>query len=417
MVLTSAEPTDPEQRQQSLDLLRGIAVLGILLMNIRLFAMIEAAYFNPTAYGSLEGINALVFAVGHVFADQKFMTIFSMLFGAGIVLIGERAEARARSAAWLHYRRMFWLAVFGALHAYLLWYGDILLLYAMCGAVVVALRRRRPRTQLVLGLCMLAVSSAIFLAAQFSMPYWPEPDYLEAQATWQPDAAAIAHELALYRSSWADQLAHRVPAAAEFQTMVFSVWGFWRAGGLMLIGMALYRWGAFSAMWSTSAYRKLALAGLGLGLPVVVFGLMQHRLHGWSFDHSFFLGAQYNYWGSVLVSLGYVGLVMLWFRSGRLEALMHRLSAAGRMAFTNYIAQTLICTMLFYGHGLGWFGHAERWQQWLVVFSVWALILAWSPWWLARYRFGPLEWLWRSLTYFRPQPLVRSSARTTHRSR
>ncbi|MEM9531919.1 MAG: DUF418 domain-containing protein [Pseudomonadota bacterium] len=401
-------PTAGAERVVLLDVLRGFAVLGILLMNIQFFAMVQAAYFNPTVFGAPDALNYAVFAFGHVFADQKFMTLFTLLYGAGLVLIGERAEARELSPTWLVLKRTFWLGVFGAMHAYLIWYGDILLVYAMSTLFVLWFRRRSATTQLVVGLLLLSLGSAIYFAAGLSLENWPPADYTDALSGWAPGAAEIARETAAYQGDWLDQQADRVPHAAEFHTVVFMVWGFWRSAGLMLIGMALYRWGLLSGRWSARAYRRLLATGLLVGLPVVGFGLLQHHRRGWDFDYSFFLGIQYNYWGSIAIALGYAGMIALWCQGQRMQALRARLAAAGRMAFTNYIGQSVICSLLFYGHGLGWFGHTERWQQLLVVLSVWALALVASPWWLARFRFGPLEWLWRSLTYAKWQPLNRA---------
>jgi uncharacterized protein len=408
---TAMQPTASASRQQSIDILRGFAVLGILLMNIQTFSMIQASYFNPTAYGSLEGINYLVWAFQHVFSDQKFMTIFSALFGTGMVLMANRAEARGVSATALHYRRMFWLLCLGAAHAYLIWAGDILVVYALCGFIVVWMRKRRPLTQFVVGLLMLAVGSCISLMGGFSFDQWPAEAVEEQMRHWTPHAEAVAREVAAYRGNWLDQMEFRVPQALEFHTEVIFFWAFWRAGGLMVIGMALYRWGLFSARLSRNRYLLFTILGLGLGLPLIVYGLQRHEALDWDYANSMLLSSQFNYWGSLLVSLAYTSLVMLWFLGGRFKGLSRRLSAVGRMAFTNYILQSLICTLLFYGHGLGWFGHAERWQQLLVVFAVWAVILLLSPWWLARFRYGPLEWLWRSLTYWQRQPMRQSMDR------
>jgi uncharacterized protein len=147
-----SQPIRPSQRIVALDALRGFAILGILIMNIQSFAMIEAAYFNPTAYGDLTGLNKWVWILSHMLADQKFMTIFSMLFGAGIILFTTRAEAKGRSALKLHYRRTFWLLVIGLLHAYLLWTGDILVPYALCALVVVLFRKWSPTMLAIVGL-------------------------------------------------------------------------------------------------------------------------------------------------------------------------------------------------------------------------------------------------------------------------
>ncbi len=398
-------PTASDARMPSLDLLRGVAVLGILIMNVQFFAMIHAAYFNPTSFGDLTGLNYAAWWFAHVFADQKFMTIFSALFGAGIVLMGERVEARGGSPAWLHYKRTFWLLAFGAAHAYLLWYGDILFVYGLCALVVIWFRRRRPVTQFAAGLALLAIGSALYFLAGLSLPNWPPEQYQQALSAWAPSAAKVAEEVAAYQGSWREQMAHRVPTSVEFHTIAFAFWGFWRAAGLMLIGMALYRWGLFSAKLSAGAYRRLMVLGFGVGLPLVLYGWHQHEARGWDYDYSYFLGSQYNYWGSLFVSLAYVCVVMLWFGSGSLPALAKRLVAVGRMAFSNYILQTLILTTIFYGHGFGWFGGPTRWQQLLIMLGVWTVSLLVSPWWLGRYRFGPLEWLWRSLTYASWQPL------------
>lgn len=400
-------PTQSSARLESIDVLRGVAVLGILLMNIRFFAMPPAAYFNPTAFGDLAGINHLLFWLTSLFADQKFMTIFSMLFGAGLVLMSDRAAASGRSSSWLLYKRNIWLLLLGIVHAYLIWYGDILVVYALCGFVVILFRNRSAKTQFVLGALMLGIGSALALMAGLSIDSWPPEQLADSVQDWAPSAALIAEQVAIYQGSWTEQQAHRVPYAVEFHTFVFFFWALWRAGGLMLIGMAVYRWGLLSASLDPARYRRLLLVGLLLGLPLVAWGLYRNEADGWVFETGFFLNAQFNYWGSLLVSLAYICVVMLWCLGDRLAALKTRLAAVGRMAFSNYIAQSLICTLVFYGHGLGQFGQWERWQLLLLVLGVWAVLLLVSPWWLARYRFGPLEWLWRSLTYMKRQPMRR----------
>jgi len=172
---------DPE-RIDSLDTLRGFAVLGILVMNVQSFSMPEAAYINPTAYGDLGGGNGWAWLLSHVLADGKFMTIFSMLFGAGILLFTERAASRGDAPARLHVRRMLWLVVFGLAHAYLLWYGDILVAYGICGLLVYPLRRLRPSRRLVLGLAVMAVTSCLALAQGRD---WPRGRKMSAPNTWK----------------------------------------------------------------------------------------------------------------------------------------------------------------------------------------------------------------------------------------
>ena len=393
-------------RVHSLDVLRGFALLGILIMNIQAFAMPMAAYTNPTAWGDLTGANFAVWLLSHLLADEKMMAIFSMLFGAGIALFTDRAEQRGESAVRLHYRRNAWLLLFGAAHGYLLWYGDILFLYAVCAFAILPFRKLTPRALLVTGTALLSVSSLLFLYFGWSMSLWSEAQLADFKAEWDPSPAALAEEVAIYRSGWLAQLPHRVPITAEAQTFVLVVWGFWRAAGLMLIGMGLYRLGVLSGQASNATYWCLLMVALIIGLPLVGYGVVWNFANGWG-PESLFHGSQFNYWGSLAVSLGWVAAIVLLLRHGVLRWLTWRLAAVGRMAFTLYILQTLIGVFLFYGQGLALFGQVERTGQFAIVLGIWLLQLLLAPIWLRHYRSGPLEWLWRSLTYRKRQPFHR----------
>jgi uncharacterized protein len=396
-----------DQRIASLDVLRGFALLGILVMNVQVFAMIGVAYFIPTAHMDLTGVNLVVWFLSHVLADQKFMTIFSMLFGAGIFLMAQRAESSGRGAAGTHYLRVGWLILFGLLHAHLLWHGDVLYTYGMCGLVVFLFRKLKPAPLLLLGLLSLAVCSTLWLLFQWSMAVWPEQAMQDFTREWTPDAERISEFVTTFRGGWLEQMSHRIPEALKMQTFVFLVWGAWRAGGLMLIGMALFKLGLFSAERSRRFYLVLAATGFVLGLPQVLGGVAWNFAHDWNPRYSAFAGTQFNYWGSLGVSLGYVGLVMLLCRAGRPAWLLRRLAAVGRMAFSFYIFQTVVCGLVFYGHGLGLVGRVERVGQIAIVAGITLLQLLLAPLWLRYFRFGPLEWLWRSLTYLHPQPMKR----------
>ena len=407
-----AAPVRAGERIAALDVLRGFAVLGILAMNVQSYSMITAAYVNPMANDKGAGIGFAVWLLSHVFFDTKFMSIFSTLFGAGMALMSERAAARNASATGVHYRRQFWLLVLGLAHAHLIWYGDILVPYALCGFILYSLRNLKPRKLLIAGFAMTAVTPLIFLFTAWSMQYWP-PEVVDAmELGWAPPAAVAEAEIAAYQSGWLDQMAQRVPAALSLETAVFLLVFLWRSGGLMLVGMGLYKLGVLSAKRSSAFYRRMAFAGFGLGLPIVVAGVLYNTHHDFAFEHSQFQGQTFNYVGSLGVFLGYIALVMLAVQHGWLPGLQRRLTAAGRMAFTNYISQSVICTLIFYGHGLGQFEQVSRLGQFGIVIAIWAAATGiWSPWWLARFRFGPLEWLWRSLTYMKFQPMaVRSPA-------
>jgi uncharacterized protein len=389
----------------SLDVLRGFAVLGILIMNIQAFAMVDSAYINPTAYGSLEGVNRWVSILSHVFADMKFMTIFSMLYGAGILMITGKIESRGGRARGLHYRRTLWLLLFGMLHAYLLWYGDILVTYAVCALLVYLFRNARPKRLLIGGLMVFSVGFLLFLFFGLTLKFWPPEAYQNNLSFWKPGAEAIRSQISAYRGGWLDQMAERVPASAMHQTFLFLIRTGWRAFGLMLIGMALFKWGVLTGKCSRRFYVTLLLTGWAVGFSLVVYGVVRNYAAGWSFDYSMFLGSLFNYWGALGVSLGYISLVMLACRSDALKRITRPFAAVGRMAFTNYLVQSIICTTIFYGHGLGLFGRVERSGQILIVFAVWAFQLAVSPIWLRYFRFGPFEWIWRTLAYLKPQPM------------
>ena len=397
------------ERIDSLDVLRGFALLGILAMNIQYFSMPMAAYLNPTAYGDLGGANLATWTVLHLLTDQKMMAIFSMLFGAGIVLFTERATASGRSAKSFHYRRNFWLLLFGLVHGYLLWSGDVLFLYAVCAFVLFPFRNMSAKRLLISGVAVLSVSSLIYISAGLSMPSMPEEMRAEMFGDmWAPAAATIDADLAAYRGSWSEQMQHRVPATAEMQSFVTLAWGFWRAAGMMLLGMGLYKLGILSAQASSRTYARMFGAGVLVGLPVVAYGVYWNFSNNWG-PESMFLGSQFNYWGSVFVSLGWIGGLILLLKHGRLPWLTSRLAAVGRMAFSNYILHTLICGFIFYGHGLGYFGSVERTGQLAIVLAIWIFQLLVSPIWLRHFRFGPLEWLWRSLTYWQRQAFLFSA--------
>ncbi len=401
-------PVTQAERITSIDVLRGVAVLGILVMNIQSFSMVGAAYLNPTAYGDLSGANFAVWLSSHILADRKFMTIFSLLFGAGIMLMASRQEEGDGRARGVHYRRMTVLLLIGVLHGYLLWYGDILHCYAMCGMIVFLFRRKKPRTLIKLGVLSIALPSALAMLFHYSIPYWPPENVEEVSKFWNPSTETTAKELAVYRGGWIGQLPARATMAVFFQTFIFLIENAWRAGGLMLVGMGLFKLDFFSAKRSTAAYAKTVAIAVVVGVPLICLGVYRNFAAGWAFERSFYLGAQFNYWGSLPVALGWVGLVMLLCKLEIVPVVTRGLAAVGRMAFTNYLLQTVICTTLFYGHGFGLFGQLPRTQQILVVVAVWAVLIALSNVWLRVYRFGPAEWMWRSLSYWKPQPMRRA---------
>lgn len=398
-------PVQAKERIQSLDVLRGIAILGILIMNIQSFAMPGAAYLNPTAYGDLEGLNRWVWILSRIFADQKFMTIFSILFGAGIVLVTDKAMAKTGKSAGLHYKRTFWLLIIGLLHAHLIWYGDILVAYATCALVVFLFRKMKPTTLFIIGMIVISVHTFIYVLFGLSIPSMPPEAAQEISLGWMPTSEMLNNEIAAITGTLSEQINANSAAALEMETFIFLIVIMWRAGGLMLVGMAFYKWGILSADKSNGFYIKGAIISLLIGLPIIIFGMLKNFEANWSFEYSMFLGSQFNYWGSLFVSFAYISLIMLFCKSSVVPWLKERFAAVGQMALTNYITQSVICVLLFYGIGFGLFGQVDRTGQILIVFGVWLLQFMWSKPWLSVYKFGPLEWIWRSLTYWSKQPL------------
>jgi uncharacterized protein len=409
-----AQPISDKERIVSIDVLRGFALLGILTMNIQSFSMIGAAYTNPTAYGDLHGANYAVWLICHLFFDLKMMSIFSMLFGAGIYLMTSHVEASGKPSAALHYRRMGWLILFGLLHGFLLWYGDILYDYGMCGLVIYLFRKRQPKTLLVLGTITLAVTPLLLMGFGYAMRHMP-PDKqgFNREQLWQPTPAEIAKENTNYRGGFRMQMRERGMESVQMKTIFFAAYSFWREAGLMLIGIALFKLDVFSAKRPAWVYTTMVITGALLGLPIVWYGVHRVSASGWTFPYGFIADQEYNYVGSLFVCFAWVGVVMLACKSGALVPVTRRLAAVGRMAFSNYIFHTLVCTTLFYGYGFALFGKVERTTQVGIVVATWAFQLIVSPIWLRHFYFGPLEWLWRSLTYRQLEPFHRSAGVAT----
>lgn len=402
----SAAPVAEGERIKNIDILRGFALLGVLLMNMQAFAMPLCAYMNPTSYGNDNALNFPLWCINHVAADAKFITVFSMLFGAGIVLMTSRARSRTGRSVWIHYRRMLWLALFGSLHGTLLWYGDILLTYAICGMIAYWFRRRQPWLLVTISVVLICIPAFLIANFRMYMENVPPDQSQQMLEMWAPSAETIAAKEAAYRGAYLDHLPERIKSWA-------SMFGFLAIFGsrilsVMLLGMALLKTGVLSGARPRRLYLTLVVIGFVGGLPLVGLGIHHQVSHDWDIVEGMGVGSLYNYFGSLLVAFAWIGLVLLLCRSHRMIGLKDRLAAVGRMAFTNYIMHSVLCTTLFYGHGFGLFGRVDRLGQLCIVLVIAALQLWYSPLWLRRFRFGPLEWLWRTLTYWQPQPFRRA---------
>ncbi len=401
-----AAPLPPGQRILSLDVLRGVAVLGILPINIESFAMIGIASLNPTAWGSLVGLEGWVFNLSYLLAEQEFMTLFAMLFAAGMLMIIDRVEAAGRNAAGLHYRRALALFAIGAAHAYLLWHNDVLAPYAQCALLVYPLRHAPPRALLVAGLLLYAGYTGYTLFQRAGLESMPAESRVLMEAVWAGHPDTIADEVAAHRGPWLDHVRFRAPNVLMNHTLRFLTWTLPRIGGVMLIGMALYRWGVFGTGLSLRFFASLGVAGLLAGVSIRGYGLMRDHAEAWSHAYSRYYGYQFVYWGSLCSAFGYLGVVTWLVRSHVLDRASSALAVVGRFTLSNYLLQTLICTTLFYGFGLGWFGTVSRKGQLAVVVAVWAVQVAASLLWARFFRFGPVEALWRAVSYQRLDPFT-----------
>jgi uncharacterized protein len=425
----SSGPVLGEERIHAIDTLRGVAVLGILLMNILGFAYPFAASFDPTVAGGTTGVNLWIWAANTTLFEGKMRAIFSMLFGAGMLVLTSRLEARGRGAdaADVYYRRLLWLLAFGLVHAYFIWWGDILFFYAVLGLFLFPFRRLASRSLIAAGVVLLLIGvgrglpnaldlRGVRAAAAAANAAAARGETLtdaqkRAQTTWQErlkaakvGSEALDKEIAAYRGSYVEALRQRAGFLASGQPQWLYHYFVFDIGGMMLLGIGLLKAGVLSARVSARAYAAMALAGYGFGVPLAALAV-SHDISS-SFDPATVaMGSVMQAIARLPVALGHIAVVMLICRAGVLRWITSPLGAVGQMAFSCYIAESVICTTLFYGYGLGWFARLERYQLYIVVVSVWAVLLIASPLWLARFTFGPLEWVWRSLTYLQRQPM------------
>lgn len=405
-----------EQRHISLDAMRGFAVMGILAMNIIGFAMPDWAYVTPAAYGTETLADQMAWAFSFIFIDGKMRGLFSLLFGASMMLIIDRATAKGESAAQVHYRRMAWLAVFGLAHYFFIWFGDILFLYAIIGMIAFRFRNWAPERLIKVALIIFAVGLALWGVQLGGLQVF---QYLATR----PDASAemarqfrelmdsaglafnIAPDLALHRGSYA---AITLDKLGEWSTPLFLVvQSIGETLPLMMIGMAMQKSGFMTGDWDAADYRRWAIRMVPVGL------LLTAALAVWivavDFDRITALAVLY-FWGGIprlMLTIGYAAVLILIIGHYRNHPMLARVAAAGRAAFSNYLGTSIIMTTIFYGYGFGLFGHVGRAGLWLFVLGAWALMLLWSKPWLMKFHYGPLEWLWRSLARGKMQAMRR----------
>jgi len=412
-------PSAGDARIASLDFIRGIAVLGILAANIVAFGQPMTAYMYPGAFTTPHGAaEDWMWAAQFVLIDGKMRGLFTLLFGAGMYLFLERAWARG-GGRWLQARRLFWLGVFGLLHFFLLWRGDILFGYALLGLVALGFARLPATGQLILGLLGYAAGCILYGAMTISMAHYAAAELPAGSAmigmqegliqTRDDDLADGVHETELIASGdYAGFVAHNL-ADHAFDPLVMAGFFMFETVPLMLLGMALYRLGLFGGAIAAARLRRWGWAGVILGTALTIPIALSALRGGLEYYQALAAFLGWSMLPRLLVILGLAALLVTWAPHAT-GALGRRISAAGRTAFTNYLGTTMLMVLIFHGWAGGLFAELTRGQLYLVMLLGWAAMLAWPVWWLARYRFGPLEWLWRSLTYGQVFPLRRSAA-------
>jgi uncharacterized protein len=419
-------PVRSEERISALDTVRGFALLGILVMNILAFGVPNAAAWKPTLAGGASGWNLFTWFVIEVLGDGKMRAIFSLVFGASVLLLVERLSRRGTGvdAADIHYRRMLWLLVFGLIHAYFIWFGDILYPYALMGLLLFPLRKLSARALLIAaGIMMLVMTGdnvRYYLQQKNEQREYAQiladekagrtlsRDQQDTRSDWEdmlrevsPSADDLKKETDAHRGSYLQLLAFRSKLVFHLHGRPIYLPNPWFDFlALMLFGMAFLKLGVLTAARSVRFYVWMALLSFAIGLPTHAWAFWWFWKQQFSIESSNLIGIAYEI-GRV-TAFGYIAVILLFIKLNLWKSATERLAAVGRMAFSNYIFASVVCTILFDGFGL--FGKLQRYQLYGVVLLVWAVNLVVSPIWLRHFRFGPLEWLWRSLTYWKKQP-------------
>ena len=366
----------PHQRITHLDTIRGVAVMGILIMNSVAFFLGGVAYFDISHPENAHWLDWLVAIAGEIFADQKFMALFSLLFGASILLFCERAEAKGYSSTKLSLWRNFLLFLIGGFHA-MLWEGDVLTVYAMCAPILLMFRKFSPTLLIGLG-CFIYLTPA--------MINW----YIVSTA----DSSG-------FRMIWDNSYLENSSSDIDLAGLSMMYELFARALGMMFIGMGLYSNGKLVHLASTTQIVSRSIVLLIVGISLSGLGLVWTYLNDFS-TAAIIQGNLANTIGTIPIAFGYIGLLMWWNERAK-SLLINRVQALGKTALSNYIGQTVVCLTLAIIIPQAWL---SRSIVFLLIIVIWWLQLFVSEQWLKHYKFGPMEYLWRCLTYRRLMPFI-----------
>jgi len=392
------QPQEPT-RIVLLDILRGLGVMMILVSNIQEFSMPRSGYFFPNVYGDFTGFNRIVWHLDNLLFKGKSLMLFSLIFGAGLIL--------QKAPRTLHYRRMAILMTLGLAHAVLLWDGDILVTLALGGMAVFPLKRLSSRGLIWAGTIVIVVGPALVLGANSFLQIWDLPHFASFGSVLIRETGDLERIIACLRGSWISQEAHRLQACREMYGFALPVYLFWFVASAMLLGMGILK-AEFANRPDRVRHPALAVtAFMSLGLAGTYFNFHHGILAEAGPSLSFYVSTQYDFWLALSVTLGISVLVTAGLNGYPNNRLFSPVAALGKTALSNYFVQSLICTTLFYGHGFGLYGQCSRTVQFVLVVFIWVLQMAGSVFWLQRFRHGPLEWAWRCAYLGRRIPMSR----------
>ncbi len=428
-----ATPVDQQERIILLDSLRGIAVLGILVMNMTGFALPGNSIEDLSIRNEYSGLNYISWWIDFWFLEGTQRSLFSMLFGAGVALFLSRLEKRMDGIMPAEYfiRRQLWLLLFGLFNAYiLLWFWDILFHYAIFGIVLFAFRRQSSKVLLIAaGVCFLlaiARENVDFyrdkrmvakgeLVAKIDTLKTPltdiqkeelgELDELKQSQTKEAKEKRANKNIQAVRGDY--NSLYKIHSEKSYRGETTGTFYFlaWDILLFMFIGMAFFKNGILTGVGKTKIYWILFLVGFGLGLPLSYLRIQPLLIHHFNhYDYLKNVSFEFYQLSRLLRAIGFFALIMLMYKSGSFKWLFALMRPVGQMAFTNYLMQSFLCGVFFYGVGFGMFGQIQRYEMFYIILCVWGIEIAWSHIWLRYFRFGPLEWLWRSLTYWKKQP-------------
>ncbi len=435
MTTQLAAPVSQEERIVLLDSLRGIAILGILLMNIPGFALPDPVYHDPSVLNEWGTINFQAWYFIEWFMEGSQRALFSMLFGAGIILFISRQEKK-NDGLWpadYFFRRQLWLLVFGLFNAFvLLWFWDILFHYACIGMIAFAFRRMTPKALIIAAIVCLVLQTAREnvdayrdrkMIAKGEMVAKMDTTSIKLNDQQKEDLGEMTSfkekttekeklketnkNLAIVRGNYSRFYDYQSARSLRGE-FFYTYFGIWDILLFMFLGMAFFKSGILTGLASIKVYWVLFIGGLGIGLLLSYFRLQPYIDYKFNeFDYKKNVVFEFYEISRAFRAIGIFGLIMLLYKSGWFKWFFALLRPVGQMAFTNYLMQSLLVGLFFYGVGFGMYGKLSRFEMYYVVGATWLLQIIWSHIWLRFFRFGPLEWCWRSLTYWKRQPFVK----------